>query len=119
TVLSPEAALGIVQKTVLSKGWKQFDVSDVKLVYTPYWVFSFDVLAGESNPTGKTALNAYTGELNDYVPYLIERPLKKVKETEEGAEAEVLRRSSRGNQEGNGFHFRSYEILHSFFPDLG
>ena len=90
TVLTPEAALGIVQKTVLSKGWKQFDVSDVKLVYTPYWVFSFDVLAGESNPTGKTALNAYTGELNDYVPYLIERPLKKVKETEEGAEAEVL-----------------------------
>src|SRR3989344_5571685 len=65
TVLTPEAALGIVQKSVLERGWKQYDVSDVKLVYTPYWVFSFDVLAGEASPTGKTALNAYTSDLNE------------------------------------------------------
>ena len=90
TVLTPEAALGIVQKSVLERGWKQYDVSDVKLVYTPYWVFSFDVLAGEASPTGKTALNAYTGDLNDYVPYLLERPTKKTTQTEPGIQAEVL-----------------------------
>ncbi|MEM4255248.1 MAG: hypothetical protein QXR53_02875 [Candidatus Norongarragalinales archaeon] len=90
TVLTPEAALGMVQKAVAQRGWKQFDISDVKLVYTPYWVFSFDVLAGEASPTGKTALNAYTGELNDYIPYLLERPTKKATQTEPGAEVEVL-----------------------------
>ena len=89
-VLTPEAALGIVQKTISSRGWKQYDVSDVKLVYTPYWVFSFDVLAGEASPTGKTALNAYTGELNDFIPYLMDRPLKKTTQTEEGVEAEIM-----------------------------
>ncbi len=90
TVLTPEAALGIVQKAVSERGWKQFDISDVKLVYTPYWVFSFDVLAGEASPTGKTALNAYTGELNDYVPYLLERPTKKTNQTEPEVQSEVL-----------------------------
>lgn len=90
TVLTPESALGIIQQMVNKKGWKQYDVSDVKLVYTPYWVFSFDVLVGESSPTGKTALNAYTGDLNDYVPYILERPSKKSNQTEEGAEVEVL-----------------------------
>ncbi|MFH1056767.1 MAG: hypothetical protein V1717_03165 [Candidatus Micrarchaeota archaeon] len=98
TVLTPEAALGMIQKTVASKGWKQYDVSDVKMVYTPYWVFSFDVVAGEASPTGKTALNAYSGELNDYIPYVIERPLKKMKETEEGFEAEVLPTSVSKNE---------------------
>lgn len=90
TVVTPEAALGIIQKSVAQRGWKQYDVSDVKLVYTPYWVFSFDVLVGESSPTGKTALNAYTGDLNDYVPYVLERPSKKTNQTEAGAEVEVL-----------------------------
>jgi len=90
TVVTPEAALGIVQKAVLERGWKQYDVSDVKLVYTPYWFFSFDVIAGESSPTGKTALNAYSGELNDYIPYLLERPTKKTTQTEPGAQVEVL-----------------------------
>ncbi len=89
-VITPEAALGIIQKAVELKGWKQYDISDVKLVYTPYWLFSFDVLVGESSPTGKTALNAFTGDLNDFVPYLLERPSKKTTHTEEGAEVEVL-----------------------------
>lgn len=90
TVLTPESALGMVQKAITERGWKQFDISDVKLVYTPYWVFSFDVLAGESAPTGKTALNAYSGDLNDYIPYLLERPTKKSNQTEPSAQSEVL-----------------------------
>src|SRR3989344_3884009 len=90
TVLTPEAALGIVQKSVLERGWKQYDVSDVKLVYTPYWVFSFDVLAGEASPTGKTALNAYTGDLNATAPSRLEGPTKKTPQPEPGIQAEVL-----------------------------
>jgi len=45
TVLTPEAALGIIQKTIAQKGWKKSEVTDIKLVYTPYWLFSFDVIA--------------------------------------------------------------------------
>lgn len=90
TVLTPEAAMGIVQKTLSQKGWKKLEIEDVKLVYVPYWLFSFDVIAqGGSSPTGKTSLNAFTGELNDFVPVLFERPLKKTRETAEGIEAEV------------------------------
>lgn len=89
TNLTAEAALGIIQKTIHSKGYKEYEVSDFKLVYTPYYYFSFDVLAesGQS-PSGKTALNAYNGDLNDFIPYLMDRPLKKVKETEGKAEVE-------------------------------
>ncbi|MEW5955984.1 MAG: hypothetical protein AB1626_05630 [Candidatus Micrarchaeota archaeon] len=87
--LTPEMALGIVQKSVNSKGWKKYDVSDIKLVYTPFYVFSFDISAGEQNPSGKAALNAYSGELSDFVPVLMERPLKKSRNTAEKFEAEV------------------------------
>jgi len=90
TVLTPEAALGIVQKTIMQKGWKKPEVTDIKLVYTPYWLFSFDVIAVQGpSPSGKTALNAYTGELNDFIPILFERPLKKTRITPEGVEVEV------------------------------
>ncbi len=89
-VLTPEAALGIIQKTITQKGWKKYEVTDVKLVYSPYWLFSFDVIAVQGpSPSGKTALNAYTGDLNDFVPILFERPLKKTRATAEGVEAEV------------------------------
>lgn len=90
TVLTPEAAMGIVQKALAQKGWKKFEIEDVKLVYVPYWLFSFDVIAqGGASPTGKTALNAFTGELNDFIPVLFDRPLKKTRETAEGVEAEI------------------------------
>ncbi|NYZ78018.1 hypothetical protein H0N96_01280 [Candidatus Micrarchaeota archaeon] len=90
TVLTPEAALGIIQKTVAQKGWKKSEVTDIKLIYSPYWLFSFDVIAVQGpSPSGKTALNAYTGDLNDFVPILFERPLKKTRTTAEGVEAEV------------------------------
>ncbi|NYZ74850.1 hypothetical protein H0O03_01130 [Candidatus Micrarchaeota archaeon] len=87
--LTPEVALGIVQKSVNSKGWKKYDVSDIKLVYTPFYVFTFDISAGEQNPSGKAALNAYSGELSDFVPVLMDRPLKKTRNTAEKFEAEV------------------------------
>ncbi|MBI5061550.1 MAG: hypothetical protein HZB67_04525 [Candidatus Aenigmarchaeota archaeon] len=42
-VLTPEQALGIIQKSVSGKGWKKYDVAEIKLVYSPYWLFSFDI----------------------------------------------------------------------------
>ncbi|MBI5229207.1 hypothetical protein HY991_03785 [Candidatus Micrarchaeota archaeon] len=87
-VLTPEQALGIIQKSVSGKGWKKYDVAEIKLVYSPYWLFSFDISAEGSAPSGKAALNAYTGELSDLIPMLLDRPHKKTKETEEGCEIE-------------------------------
>jgi len=92
-VLTPEAALGVLDKELKRKKQLKAEITDVKLVYTPFWLFSFDVAgAGASGPTpsGKTALNAYTGEINDFVPMLLGRPLKKGRSTPEGGvEAEI------------------------------
>ncbi len=88
-VLTPEAALSIVAKTLQEQGFPKFDVTDIRLVYTPYYVFSFDVIAQEGqSPSGKTAMNAYSGDLNDFVPILFERPLKTTKQAEDKAEIE-------------------------------
>jgi len=88
--LTPEAALSIVQKSLAQKGWKKHEVADIKLVYTPFWTFSFDVVTGGQGPTptGRTALNAFSGELNDLVPIILDRPIKRSKTAQEGAEVE-------------------------------
>ncbi len=94
-VLTPEAALGVLDKELKRKKQLKAEITDVKLVYTPFWLFSFDVAGAGAGaqgpaPSGKTALNAYTGEINDFVPMLIGRPLKKGRSTPEGgAEAEI------------------------------
>ncbi|MFH1442986.1 MAG: hypothetical protein ABIG96_03040, partial [Candidatus Micrarchaeota archaeon] len=88
-VLTPESALGVVQKEVQHRGWKKMEVEEIRLIYTPFYMFSFDVRAEGSAPiTGKAALNAYNGEISDFIPQLMERPLKKTKSGEEGAEVE-------------------------------
>lgn len=89
-VLTPEVALGIVQKEIRKRGWKNFDVSAIKLVFTPFYSFSFDVLAeGAGAPSAKAALNANNGELNELVPFMLDRPLDRVRETEDNAEVEA------------------------------
>ncbi len=89
-VLTPESALGIVAKSLTEQGFPKFDVTDIKLVYTPYYLFSFDVIAQEGqSPSGKTAMNAFNGDLNDFIPVLSERPLKTTKQAEDTAEVEA------------------------------
>jgi len=89
-VLTPESALGIVAKSLTEQGFPKFDVTDIKLVYTPYYLFSFDVIAQEGqSPSGKTAINAHDGDLNDFIPVLTERPLKTTKQAEDTAEVEA------------------------------
>ncbi len=85
-VLTPEVALSIIQKAVKQKHWPHYDISQIKLSYTPFWVFSFDVAAeGSTSPSGKAAVNAYSGELSDFVPLLFDRPLEKIREVDEDA----------------------------------
>ena len=87
--LTPEAAIGIVQKEVQRKGWKKMDLSDIITVYTPFYIFSFDVIAEGGAPPGKAALNANTGEINEFAPAILERPIKREKKTPEGMEIDV------------------------------
>lgn len=102
-VLTPEVALGIIQKELKKRGWPKFDVSSIKLVYTPYYTFSFDVLAeGAPAPSAKAALNANTGELNDLIPFLLERPLERVRESEPKAEVETTNISAPEVKEAAG-----------------
>lgn len=87
--LTPEAAIGIVQKEVQRRGWKKFDLSDIITVYTPFYMFSFDVIAEGGAPPGRAALNANSGEINEYAPAILERPLQREKKTPEGMDVEV------------------------------
>ena len=88
--LSPELAIGILQKGVAKKGWKSFEVQQIRLVYVPFYLFSFDVTpAGQAPVSAKTAINAYSGELNDFVSAFLDQPLKKTKQTAEKYEPEV------------------------------
>ncbi len=87
-VLTPEAALGIVQKEIQKRGWKKVEIEEIRLIYTPYWVFSFDVLAEGSQPSGRAAVNANTGDLDEMVPMILERPLQKTKKTDENGSSQ-------------------------------
>ncbi len=89
TQLSPEVAMGIIQKACAKKGWKKIEVQQIRLVYSPFYLFSFDVSNEGAQPvSGKTAMNAFTGEMNDFVPMLFDRPLSKTKDTGD-AQAEI------------------------------
>ncbi|MEK6954276.1 MAG: hypothetical protein AABX01_04670 [Candidatus Micrarchaeota archaeon] len=89
-VLTPESALSMIQKEIAHRGWKKFEVEEVRLIYTPFYMFSFDVKAEGGAPpiTGKAAINAYNGDISDLIPYIIDRPLTKTKNPSEGGEIE-------------------------------
>ncbi len=87
--LTPETALGMVQKEVQRRGWKKYEFGEIELVYVPFYIFSFDVIAEGGAPPGKAALNAHTSELNEFVPALLERPIAKVRKIPEDVEAEI------------------------------
>ncbi len=88
-VLTPEIALGSVQKDLSRAGHKNIEVQQIRLFYEPYWIFTFDVEGAQQPISGKTALNASSGDVNEFVPMLLDRPLNKTKNTAENAECEV------------------------------
>ncbi len=88
--LTPEAALSIIQSEINRRAYKQWEVEEIRLIYVPYYIFSFDVSAeGTAQPTGKAGLNANTGELDEFTPSILERPLNKIKATDSSSESEV------------------------------
>ncbi len=60
-----------IKETVQEKNWESFEVIEVKLVFIPYYFFSFDAFFEEENKTvsrtehGKAALNGMTAELEE------------------------------------------------------
>ncbi len=87
--LTPEVAIDIAQKEVRRRGWDKFDLSDIVTAYVPFYIFSFDVIAEGGAPPGKAALNANTGDINEFVPVLMERPISREKKTPEGMNVDV------------------------------
>ena len=85
-IVTPEIALNLVKRTVNAKGWKKITFSDINLIFTPFWMFSFDV-AGSKN-SGRLAINAFTGEIDDYVPFLFQK-FKKIRETPKEMKPEI------------------------------
>lgn len=75
-----EQAVEMIESMVQGKQWHKFEVGDLKLVYIPYWVFSYDtfseIVDEQGNKTvsdtssGKMALDAFTNELSEDVAYL-------------------------------------------------
>lgn len=80
----PENVLGMIKKEMIRRNIQKYDVSDLKLVYIPFYSFSFDILAEGNNTSGKAAINGFSGELSDFIPMLFDKPLERVKEIKEG-----------------------------------
>jgi len=68
-----ENAISLIDSSIKSKHWDNFSVAELKLVYTPFWFFSFDAFEQKENKaiskhhTGKKTLNAKTNELSDFL----------------------------------------------------
>lgn len=90
TQLTPEIALSIAKETISRKYWKDFDIVGIKLVYTPFYIFSFD-LGGEGVPptSDRIAINAHTAEINPLILQIIQQPVNKSKETNADYKADV------------------------------
>ncbi|VVB70309.1 Uncharacterised protein [uncultured archaeon] len=80
----PENVLGMIKKEMTKRSISKYDVTDLKLAYIPFYSFSFDILSEGNNASGKAAINAFSGELSDFVPLLFDKPLEKTKEVKEG-----------------------------------
>jgi hypothetical protein len=87
--LTPEVALSLVQKQLASSGYRDVSVEQIRLFYTPFWAFTFDVEGTAQPISGKTAINASSGDVNEFVPALFDRPLNKTRRTAENVESEV------------------------------
>jgi hypothetical protein len=90
--LTPEQALSATQSAITAKRWRKYEIAGIRLVYTPFWVFSYDCFSEQGTYSARAALNAYTGELSDAITQLLDKPQKKSRsaaqhdfETEPGA----------------------------------
>jgi hypothetical protein len=87
--IQPENALNVIQRAVQSKRWDKYELSEIQPVYTPFYIFTYDINSGEGPQSGRAALNGNTGELNEYIPMLFEKPIKKINSTPPDMNVEV------------------------------
>jgi hypothetical protein len=73
--------LGILESTLREKNWKHFELANLKLVYTPHYVFNYDALREEEikgqtlseSTSGVMAMNAITGHLEPVLQHVMEK----------------------------------------------
>ncbi len=87
--VQPENALSIIQKVIQSKRWSDYELSEIQPFYTPFYVFTYDINTGNGAQSGRAALNANSGELNEYIPMLLDKPIKKINSTPPDMNIEV------------------------------
>jgi hypothetical protein len=83
--LTLKDALGIVERLLKERHWRQFDIDSVSLVYVPYWFFNYDIYQ-EAEGAAQTfssqmCLNAITGKLEPVLINILDSiPVERSKE---------------------------------------
>ncbi|MBI1973819.1 hypothetical protein HYS54_03315, partial [Candidatus Micrarchaeota archaeon] len=69
--------LDVLEGTLRERNWGNFEVASLKLVYTPYYVFNYDVLIQSESASqgfsGLMAINATTGKLEPSLAQIMEQ----------------------------------------------
>jgi len=72
---SLQQATDFIKDVVEEKNWQDFEVIEVKIIFIPYYFFSYEVFFEEENKvvseavSGKIALNGKTGELDESISF--------------------------------------------------
>ncbi|MFH1256722.1 MAG: hypothetical protein V1494_05535 [Candidatus Diapherotrites archaeon] len=118
-----EEALKLIEQTIKEKHWTQFNVASISLIFTPYWVFSFEAFStagsgsgagaaeGESagaeedfsfgavsdTQSGELSFSAVDSEVNEEIASLLDEG-ELIQQPEEGYKFEALRAKIRLNE---------------------
>jgi hypothetical protein len=71
--------LYILENILKERNWKNFELASIKLVYTPFHIFNYDVLVEDKDSqtsqgtSGLMAINAVNGRLEPYLLEIIEK----------------------------------------------
>ena len=81
----------IVENILKEKNWKDFEIRTQRMYLRPYYFFNYDCVDESSTPiSGRSAIDAVTGEFSPFFPQLVEeRPINFRKEIE--GEFELLK----------------------------
>ena len=91
--------LSILDGLLKEKNWKQFELANLKLLYSPYYLFNYDALAEQEvegqtfsqGVSGRMAMDAVTGKLEPLlISIMEEQPSNMEKEITHGIEYEII-----------------------------
>ena len=96
-----EDTVALIEDLIKARGWTEFEVADITLVYTPYWIFNYtafqEAISEDTKAKvvsdfseGQIAMNAETGEFNDEVAGLMEGyTLERIRKPEENYQFQI------------------------------